>query len=154
LEKHSFIHTFHKNYRHADWDLVKGKKTFAVKVGLDWTAILSEKALVPNKSVLLQYVKQGSIGPIDSLRVLLSYLKDNYDDITTFLQEINDHGFSDDDLIIGGRELKLEGRLFAMFTMRARLYFTSTEALLFESIATLFPQTTRGDGALTLSKRI
>jgi len=158
LEKHSFIDTFHKVYRHADWDMVSGLKTFAVKVGLDWPAILADKAHVPNKNVLLKYVKQGSIGPIDTRRVLLSYLKENYDDISTFLQDINDNGFTPDECIIGvrpkERELKVEGRLFAMLTMKARLYFTSTEVLLSESIIPLFPQTIMGDGALTLSKRI
>lgn len=154
-------HIFNKrNYRYRlqDWDYVTLEKSVEIEDNFNLSTLLSDKAVSPNKSEVIQSILTRKGIPYISRRVIMAWLKSNYTTAKLFLQQLQEEGFSSEDLIIGvcpkEREMKLQPRLFAVMTMKVRLYFVLTEALLAEHLLPLFPQVTMIDDAIKLTKKI
>ncbi|AJG39148.1 RNA-dependent RNA polymerase [Tacheng Tick Virus 7] len=148
----------HHRYRLSDWDYVVLEKTVDIEDNFNLSTLLSDKAVSPSKSEVVASVANRKGIPYVSRRVIMAWLKSNYTTARAFLKEIQEAGFSTDDLIIGvcpkEREMKMEPRLFAVMTMKVRLYFVLTESLLAEHMLPLFPQVTMIDDAIKLTKKI
>lgn len=74
------------------------------------------------------------------------------------MKRINDHGLTDEDLVIGvvpkEREMKVDPRLFTILTLTTRLYFVITESLIAEYLLDYFPQITMSFSGLELQKTL
>lgn len=141
------------------WDSVELLKNFEADPTYNLASVISDKALSLTKTKLIESItKYHSIGRSEDRRVILSWLNCEFTTAKDLLQEINDEGFSPEELVIGvcpkEREMKTTPRLFALLTLKARMYFVLTEALLADHILPYFPQITMTDGALVLMKKL
>ncbi|UXL90877.1 MAG: polymerase [Fuyun tick rhabdovirus] len=148
----------HFRYKLCTWDYVELDKSVDIEDNFNLSTLLSDKAVSPLKSEVVESVARRKGVPFVSRRVIMAWLKSNYTTAKAFLEELQERGFTKEDLIIGvcpkEREMKMEPRLFAVMTMKVRLYFVLTEALLADHLLPLFPQVTMIDDAIKLTKKI
>lgn len=92
------------------------------------------------------------------MRVMETLLKTPIPNAYDFLKHLNDHGFTLEDLVIGlkakERELKIEGRFFALMSWKIRLYFVMTEYLIKIHFLPLFSGITMADDLTTVTKKL
>lgn len=148
----------HKLYDLALWDNIKTKKFIQYDSLFNLATLLSDKAISPSKSKVVEAKARGENVESSYRRLLLTWLSENYTSALEFLTEVDNNGFSDDDLIIGvspkEREMKSDPRLFALMTIRVRLYFVLTEALLADYVLKYFPEITMTYDFAQLQNRI
>nr|WPV62759.1 MAG: RNA-dependent RNA polymerase [Wufeng shrew rhabdovirus 3] len=158
LRENKMINRHNKFYDLYLWNDIELNKTMDIDTKFNLSTILADKAVSPNKSHVIACYKSGRTPSFLSRRVIMAWLQSNYTDAEEFLQNIDINGFQDDDLIIGvcpkEREMKIDPRLFAVMSLKLRLYFVLTESLLAEYVLPLFPQITMIDDVLKLSKKI
>lgn len=75
---------------------------------------------------------------------------------TELLNNIDKNGLSNEDLVIGlrskEREIKEDARLFALNTIKSRMYFVTTEKLIADHMIRFFLFQTMEDSSLKLIK--
>lgn len=102
--------------------------------------------------------KRNLLMQSSSRRVLETLLSCSIIDIDQLLNEIDSSGLPPDDLIIQlnekEREMKLEGRLFALMTFRLRCYFVATEWLISKYILPVLPEISVNKSQTELQKSL
>ena len=120
--------------------------------------LYGDKSHAMQQSDTLKWVRDHPRGPIPSLKVLQTVLERPETNIPEFLQQVNDSFFDSEDLMIGlkpkERELKIEGRYFALLTWRLREYFVITEHLIKDQILPLYQGITMRDNMMGVLKKM
>ncbi|UNP59548.1 L protein [Rhizoctonia solani rhabdovirus 2] len=165
--KHPFFHCVNNNYwpnleaqaKLGDkWHLLPLKKCFEIPDVLDPSLIYSDKSHSITREEFLEHLRQNPGKSIPSLKVLDTFLRKPATNWPDFLQKVNDEGISTNDLIIGlkakERELKVEGRYFALLSWKLREYFVMTEYLIKEHFVPLFDGLTMADNYEEVMKKM
>ncbi|AJR28458.1 polymerase [Vesiculovirus morreton] len=133
-------------------------KCFEIPDLLDPSIIYSDKSHSMNKSEVLRHVRLNPTTPIPSRKVLQTMLDTKATDWKEFLQNIDEHGLDEDDLVIGlkgkERELKLAGRFFSLMSWRLREYFVITEYLIKTHFVPMFKGLTMADDLTAVIKKM
>ncbi|UZC34538.1 RNA-dependent RNA polymerase [jopcycgri virus 1] len=141
-----------------NWHLLPLIKCFEVPDVIDPTLIYSDKSHSMTKKEVKQYMLRNPNKAIPSKKVLKTLLEKEATNWPVFLQEINDVGLNDDDLIIGlkakEREIKPEGRFFSLMSWRLRDYFVFTEYLIKTYYVPLFYELTMADDLTTVMRKM
>nr|UYE93833.1 MAG: RNA-dependent RNA polymerase [Hedemora virus] len=141
----------------GQWANIRLRQVFAEDSMLNLPEVLSDKSLSPNKSELNLLMTEGRQLEYTSRRVILSWMKNPYLSSKELLDEINDNGLSEDDLVIGvcpkEREEKIKPRFFALMSLKMRMYFCVTENMI-SKILKYFPEVTMVDSYLDLQKKL
>ncbi|AJR28510.1 polymerase [Sawgrass virus] len=147
------IHEFGDNWHKLDL-----LPCFEVPEEIDPADLFSDKAHSLPRSKLLEHVSTNPRVPIPGVRVIETLITTDVPPIRSFLQDINDHGLSKEDLVIGlkpkERELKDEGRFFSLMGWNLRLYFVITEYLIKKLFVPLFKGLTMADDLNTVTKKM
>lgn len=125
---------------------------------LDPSVLYSDKSHSLNRDEFVSFIRQHPGQPIPSKRVLTTALNTPPTNVPEFLKEINDFGLKPNDLIIGlkpkEREVKSEGRFFALMSWKLREYFVITEYLIKKFYLPLFGSLTMADDYVTVVKKL
>lgn len=142
------------NGQWADLPLLK---CFDVPVTMEPSLIYSDKSYSMNRKQVLEHVKTKN-NPIPALRVMNSFLEKPATDWPAFFKRINDEGLSKDECVIGlcakEREMKAEGRFFALMSWSLREYFVATEFLNKKFFVPLFKGLTMADDLVTVTQKM
>lgn len=96
--------------------------------------------------------------PIPALRVINSFIDNAETNWPEFFKEINDKGLDRDSCIIGlnakEREMKQEGRFFALMSWKMREYFVVTEYIIKKHYVPLFKGLTMADDLTTVTQKM
>lgn len=146
-------------YQLLDWLEVKGIKTFACDATYSLAQMIADSALSLTRSGIKESVrKRKTIGEAYKRRVLTNWLKSDFSSAKDLLEEIDQHGFRLDDLVIGvtpkEREEKIVPRMFALLTLKLRMYIVSLGQLSADYLVPYFPEITMMDDALSLTRRL
>ncbi|AFQ62098.1 polymerase [Ikoma lyssavirus] len=140
------------------WHELPITQLFDIPESMDPSEILDDKSHSFTRSKLIAWLSEGRGGPVPSEKVIITALSQNPVNPREFLKRIDDHGLDPDDLIIGlkpkERELKIEGRFFALMSWNLRLYFVITEKLLANHIIPLFDSLTMTDNLNKVFKKL
>lgn len=146
-----------------DWADLEFGKEVEFDYHLDYTELLDDKAISPNRDefralfnpTVLGYKPQKSKRSRRLLRAIMEMLKL---DIKEIIEIIQKRKVPPNWLIVilhaKERELKLLPRLFAMMVLEMRMYFVVTEKNIADNIFPYFPQQTMTLSESELSKRI
>nr|QBQ65007.1 RNA-dependent RNA polymerase [Taishun Tick Virus] len=125
---------------------------------LDPSILYADKSHSLNRDEFVRHIRQFPGCPIPSKRVLTTALHTPPTHVGYFLKQINDYGLEDNDLIIGlkpkEREVKSEGRFFALMSWKLREYFVITEYLIKKFYLPLFGALTMADDYVTVVKKL
>lgn len=139
------------------WRYVTYSRIFDLPAKIPIGMILEDKAHSRDLTELINTLKSKKRTPV-SKRLLITVLERSDIDIRRKLDEINVNGLTSEELVIGlkakERELKTEGRFFALMTLSLRIYFVATEWLIAKYILPVFPEITMGDSFVSLQKKI
>ncbi|DAZ87752.1 TPA_asm: hypothetical protein [Sphaeridiorhabdovirus 1] len=139
------------------WRFVSFTSLFDIPTKIPIGMILEDKAHSRTREDLISCLFREVREPV-SRRLLVTALEEEELNIRGLLDEINVSGLSSNDLIIGlkakEREVKVEGRFFALMTLKLRMYFVATEWLISKYILPVFPEITMGDTFISLQKKI
>lgn len=121
--------------------------------------LIGDKSHSITRSELRELLKGKSLlTKSSSRRVLETLLNCSVVDIDQLLREIDQVGIPEDDLLIQlnekEREMKLEGRLFALMTFRLRCYFVATEWLISKYILPILPEISVNKSQTELQKSL
>lgn len=137
-----------------NWHKLPLKKCFDIPDVIDPSVIYSDKSHSLSRKELVQHLRNKPHARIPSHKVLSSLLANSATNWPVFLKEVNDNGLQDDQLIIGlkgkERELKVEGRFFALMSWALREYFVMTEYLIKTHFVPLFDGLTMADDLTTV----
>ncbi|AOZ21307.1 RNA-dependent RNA polymerase [Lleida bat lyssavirus] len=140
------------------WHELPITQLFEIPESMDPSEILDDKSHSLTRNRLISWLSEGKGGPVPSEKVIITALSQNPINPREFLKRIDDHGLDQDDLIIGlkpkERELKIEGRFFALMSWNLRLYFVITEKLLASHIIPLFDSLTMTDNLNKVFKKL
>ncbi|AHX81844.1 RNA polymerase [Sunguru virus] len=122
---------------------------FEIPDFIDPTQIYSDKAHSIDKDELKEVIRKGLKGPVPTKRVLDTLLRTEQTNWKEFLTEIDRNGLEEKWLIIGlkpkERELKIDGRYFALLSWKLREYFVITEYLIKTHFVKLYDGLTMAD---------
>nr|DAZ87982.1 TPA_asm: hypothetical protein [Schistorhabdovirus] len=139
------------------WSFVTYKNIFELPDKIPISMVLEDKAHSRSLSDLTDYLLSNRRDPLTK-RLIVSALEESEIDILKLLNKIDRDGLPHEDCVIGlkakERELKLEGRYFALMTLKMRIYFVATEWLISKYILPIFPEITMGDSFIKLQKKI
>lgn len=139
------------------WRHVSYSRIFDLPAKIPIGMILEDKAHSRDLTELISTLKSKKRTPI-SKRLLITVLEQPDIDIRKKLDDIDINGLTQEELVIGlkakERELKTEGRFFALMTLSLRIYFVATEWLIARYILPVFPEITMGDSFISLQKKI
>nr|UED36916.1 polymerase [Mediterranean bat virus] len=131
---------------------------FEIPDFLDPSVIYADKSHSLDRSQVLKHVALHSNRPIPTEKVMKSVLTRPATNWPAFLREVNDHGLSNEDLVIGlkakERELKTSGRFFSLMSWRLREYFVVTEYLIKTHFVPLFNGLTMADDLTSVMKKM
>ncbi|QCF24331.1 RNA-dependent RNA polymerase [Frog lyssa-like virus 1] len=140
------------------WHLLPITQIFEIPESLDPSEILDDKSHSVTRKELKDRLVVDIYTPVHSHKVIVTALESDPINPRLFLTTINDNGLPDDDLIIGlkpkERELKRDGRFFALMSWNLRLYFVITEKLLADHILPLFDALTMTDNLNKVFKKL
>nr|AXF38754.1 MAG: RNA-dependent RNA polymerase [Shelduck rhabdovirus] len=140
------------------WHTLPLKRCFEIPDFLDPAVIYSDKAHSIQKTELLNHLRRSPNKRIPTKRVLSSFLDNHARNWPEFLKRVDEQGLSDDSLIIGlrakERELKTQGRFFALMSWELREYFVVTEYLIKEHFVPLFKGLTMADDLTGVMKKL
>ncbi len=133
------------------------QSVLSVEPTFNIASMMSDKALSPQYDKLVQvYRRTKGIGKAEDRRVILEWLRSNFVSAQELIQQVEKDGLPKNDHIIGvvpkEREMKINPRLFAIMTLKARLFFVVTESVLADHLLTNFPQITMSLSGIKLSK--
>ncbi|AJN08917.1 L protein, partial [Ekpoma virus 1] len=141
-----------------NWHKLPLVKCFEIPDMVDPSMIYSDKAHSIQKHEIITHLKSDRTKPIPTRRVLKTLLEREAINWPEFLQQVNDFGLDEDDLVIGlkpkERELKILGRMFALMSWNLRHYFVITEWLIKENFVPLFTGLTMADDLQALIKKL
>ncbi|QVU40010.1 RNA-dependent RNA polymerase [Mejal virus] len=125
---------------------------------IDPSIIYSDKSHSMNKREVLNHIRTKPDQPIPSRKVLKTMLEQPSTSWLDFLEMIDKHGLTEDDLVIGlkgkERELKIAGRFFSLMSWRLREYFVITEYLIKTHFVPLFHGLTMADDMTSVIKKM
>ncbi|UYL95609.1 MAG: RNA-dependent RNA polymerase [Zhangjiakou Rhabd tick virus 1] len=131
---------------------------FEVPEFIDPSTLYADKSHSITRSEFLQHLRTRPGTPVRSKRVLSTALNTPLLEVRKFLEEIDQTGLPEEDLIIGlkakEREIKSEGRFFALMSWRLREYFVVTEQLIKYKLLPLFKGLTMADSQLTVIQKL
>ncbi|UYL94385.1 MAG: putative RNA-dependent RNA polymerase [Hattula rhabdovirus] len=131
---------------------------FVIPDVIDPSLIYADKSHSPNFSEVLDHVKKFPNKPIQSKKVLMTFLESPATEWKGFLQRVDRRGFEHEELIIGltgkEREIKWKGRFFALMSWALREYFVITEYLIKEHILPFFEGITMADDQTTITRKM
>ena len=131
---------------------------FEIPENIPPATLYGDKSHGMQKAETLRWVQEHSTGSIPSKKVLQSVLERPETNIPEFLKRVNDCFFDDEDLMIGlkpkERELKIEGRYFALLTWWLREYFVITEYLIKDQILLLYQGLTMRDSMMEVLNKM
>ena len=140
------------------WHLLPMTPCFDLPEHIPPATLYGDKSHSMQRTEVLQWVKNHSRGSIPPKKVLQTVLQQPATDIPAFLRKVNDSFFSIEDLLIGlkpkERELKIEGRYFALLTWALREYSVVTEYLIKEQILPLYQGLTMRDSMIEVLKKM
>ncbi|APF32078.1 RNA dependent RNA polymerase [Caligus rogercresseyi rhabdovirus] len=140
------------------WNKLPLKKCYDIPDLIDPAILYGDKSHSVNRSVLLQHLTRYPGKPIPTKRVITSFISRPATNWPEFLAEINESGLTEDDLIIGlrgkEREMKVDGRFFALMSWRLREYFVITEYLIKRHYVPLFSGLTMADDQTSVTKKM
>lgn len=140
------------------WHKLPLVQCYEVPATIDPSVILADKSHSPNRSEVINHVKERRQGPIPSRKVLQTALNTPQRDVRKFLSTVNDEGLPRDSLVIGlkgkEREIKKNGRFFALMSWDLREYFVMTEYLIKTFYVPLFQGLTMADDLKSVTKKI
>ncbi|ABZ81161.1 polymerase [Lyssavirus lagos] len=140
------------------WHLLPMTQIFEIPESMDPSEILDDKSHSFTRSKLAYWLSENRGGPVPSEKVIITALSRPPVNPREFLRTIDQGGLPEDDLIIGlkpkERELKIEGRFFALMSWNLRLYFVITEKLLANHILPLFDALTMTDNLNKVFKKL
>ncbi|QOE77937.1 L protein [Sclerotinia sclerotiorum rhabdovirus 1] len=140
------------------WHTLPLKKCFDIPDVVDPSLIYADKSHSITRTEFINHIQRKPKQNIPSIKVLKSFLERPATDWPTFLTQVNNEGISEDELIIGlkakERELKVEGRYFALLSWRLREYFVMTEYLIKEHFVPLFSGLTMADNYEAVMKKM
>lgn len=142
----------------GQWHKLPLIKCFELPDLIDPSEMYSDKSHSITKQELKHHLLVNPHSPIPTRRVIKSLLELPKLDIHAFLDNIDKKGFDDTDLLIGlsekERELKDEGRFFALMSFVVRNYFVITENIIKENFLPLFKGITMADDQTELIKKM
>lgn len=149
----------HPEYKDSDWDNVIFSQTFAVPERFELSEMISDKATSHDIPELKERCERfHDIGPSKDRSVIVRWLRSNYQDPLTFLQDIGENGFHENTRVAGvypkEREGKNAPRLFGLMPLQRRLYIVITEALIADFILKYFPEITMTYDQASLMTRL
>lgn len=125
---------------------------------LDPSVLYADKSHSLNRDEFVNHLRRNPGHPVPSRRVLKTALNMEPTNVAQFLKKINDYGLDPNDLIIGlkpkEREVKNEGRFFALMSWKLREYFVITEYLIKKFYLPLFGSLTMADDYVTVVKKL
>lgn len=140
------------------WHLLPLTQCFDIPDVVNPSTIYSDKSHSMNKSEVIGYVQTGNPRAIPTRRVLDTMINKEATNWKAFLDKIESEGVDDDSLVIGlrvkERELKEEGRFFALMSWELREYFVITEYLIKTHFLPMFDGLTMADDLTTLTKKL
>nr|AUM82587.1 RNA-dependent RNA polymerase [European bat lyssavirus 2] len=140
------------------WHKLPITQIFEIPESMDPSEILDDKSHSFTRTKLASWLSDHRGGPVPSEKVIITALSRPPVNPREFLKSIDLGGLPDDDLIIGlkpkERELKIEGRFFALMSWNLRLYFVITEKLLANYILPLFDALTMTDNLNKVFKKL
>ncbi|AVJ54239.1 RNA-dependent RNA polymerase [Taiwan bat lyssavirus] len=140
------------------WHNLPITQIFEIPESMDPSEILDDKSHSFTRTRLASWLSENRGGPVPSEKVIITALSRPPVNPREFLRAIDIGGLPDDDLIIGlkpkERELKIEGRFFALMSWNLRLYFVITEKLLATYILPLFDALTMTDNLNKVFKKL
>nr|QIN55309.1 RNA polymerase [Lyssavirus australis] len=140
------------------WHRLPITQIFEIPESMDPSEILDDKSHSLTRTKLASWLAENRGGPVPSEKVIITALSKPPVNPREFLKSIDLGGLPDDDLIIGlkpkERELKIEGRFFALMSWNLRLYFVITEKLLANYILPLFDALTMTDNLNKVFKKL
>jgi len=158
VENNKIISKKDKRYNIYLWKDVKAEKTFQILPKYNLINLLSDKAMSHGISDLYRASNSGSIGKAVERSVLVKWLENKIGDPVKFIDQISEHGFGTEEIVVGvcpkERELKVWARMFGLLTLNKRMYVVLTEAMLAEHILPYFPEITMLDSASKLMKKL
>ncbi|KAI2811676.1 hypothetical protein BLOT_002854 [Blomia tropicalis] len=158
IKKNKLPFTKHQYYSLSLWDDYEFDKNFKPDDAFNINSVLADKAISPDKTVLIEHLMKKLPIPNNEKRLILKWLETNFTNASEFLENVDKNGIKEEDLIIGvspkERELKNEPRLFAVMSIFLRIYFVLTEHMLAHDILPFFPQITMTNSLTQLQKRI
>ncbi|ADB88761.1 RNA polymerase, partial [Durham virus] len=132
-----------------NWHRLPLTTCFEIPDFLDPAVIYSDKSHSIQRSEILSHLKTNKYKKLPTRRVLTTFLETPARDWKEFLSRINDVGLDRESLCIGlrakERELKRQGRFFALMSWELREYFVVTEYLIKEHFVPLFKGLTMAD---------
>nr|AYE39796.1 polymerase [Lyssavirus rabies] len=140
------------------WHRLPITQIFEIPESMDPSEILDDKSHSFTRTRLASWLSENRGGPVPSEKVIITALSKPPVNPREFLKSIDLGGLPDEDLIIGlkpkERELKIEGRFFALMSWNLRLYFVITEKLLANYILPLFDALTMTDNLNKVFKKL
>ncbi|AJG39207.1 RNA-dependent RNA polymerase [Wuhan Louse Fly Virus 9] len=140
------------------WHKLPLIKCFEIPDVVDPSIIYSDKSHSLTRSEMKAFLAAHPNSSIPSHKVLSSLLSNPSTNWPIFLDRVNKHGISLDNLIIGlkekERELKIGGRFFALMSWEIRDYFVMTEYLIKTHFVPLFDGLTMADDLTTVIGKI
>lgn len=121
------INIDHSRYQLMDWSGVVAGKTFEIPSIIDLNLLISDKAVSPTKLQMIEnYRRKRGMGPAEHRKVNIRWLTSNFPSIETFLNDIDENGIPENDMLIGAwpkeREMNNTPRSFAICTPILRTY--------------------------------
>lgn len=141
------------------WHELPLMKCFDIPDVIDPSIIYSDKSHSMTLSELKKHLSTGKqTRSIPSHKVIKTFMENPATNWPEFISEVSIKGFSEDDLVIAlrekERELKIEGRFFALMSWKLREYFVITEYLIKEHFVPLFRGLTMADDLQTVMKKM
>ena len=137
------------------WHQLKIARCFEMPEALTLATTYSDKSHSMTRSEVLSHIKEHPNKPIPSKKVLITLLEKSATNWSEFLDEIDQHGLPDEDLLIGlkGKERDENSRaVFYSMSWRLREYFVVTEYLIKKFFVPLFSGMTMADDMTELTK--
>nr|QYW06855.1 MAG: polymerase [Bole Tick Virus 2] len=140
------------------WHLLPLIPCYEVPASIDPSVLLADRSHSPDRPEVEKAIQEAPDRPIPSLKVLESALQKPQRNTREFLTSINDVGLPRRSLVIGlkgkEREIKKNGRFFALMSWDLREYFVSTEYLIKMFYVPLFQGLTMADDLNSVTKKI
>nr|UNI73977.1 MAG: RNA-dependent RNA polymerase [brine shrimp rhabdovirus 1] len=141
-----------------NWHSLPLEKCFFIPDLIDPSVIYSDKSHSMTRNEIRKYLLTKNPEPIPTMKVMETVLKTQNTNWPDFLQEINNNGLSENDLVIGlqpkEREGKPAGRFFSLMGWKLREYFVITEHLIKTFFVPLFGGLTMADDLTEVIKKM
>ncbi|AGN91191.1 L [Farmington virus] len=143
----------------ASWAAVEFNQEFEPPRQYNLADIIDDKSCSPNKHELYgAWMKSKTAGWQEQKKLILRWFTETMVKPSELLEEIDAHGFREEDKLIGltpkERELKLTPRMFSLMTFKFRTYQVLTESMVADEILPHFPQITMTMSNHELTKRL